>query len=129
MTSINAVAVSDFDDVNPRAPSAAIFTESEKLEVIKKEAGKAVEIVRREYVQQIGKDIAQSVRDSYKAGKLRLLAPAEEGIVAVKAEIKERIALIDEAVKKLRTGDGGRCRYDGGKESHAWYPEQRGRRL
>ena len=91
---------------------AAIFTESEKLDVIKKEAKKAVENVRREYTQQIGKEVAQSVRDSYKAGKLRLLEPIAEANVATAAEVKERIALIDEAVKKLKSGDSGRFAFE-----------------
>jgi hypothetical protein len=91
---------------------AAIFTESEKLAAIKKEAAKCVENVRREYIQQIGKEVAQSVRDSYKAGKLRLLDSKQEANAATTAEVKERIALIDETIKKLKAGDAGRFAFE-----------------
>lgn len=85
-----------------------IFTEAEKVKALKEGAAKAVEALKREYCKSISADIANAVRSSHKAGKLQLLNAEQEANVVVDAEIHTRIALIDEAVAKLKAGTSER---------------------
>ncbi len=83
---------------------ATIFSEADKLKALKEGAREAVLAVRKKFEQQVAADVAKSVRQKYKDGKLTLLTAEEEVKLAVKSEIQTRIALIDEAVAQLKGG-------------------------
>lgn len=81
-----------------------IFTEAEKVKALKEGAAKAVETLKREYCKSVSADIANAVRSSHKAGRLRLLNAEQEADAVADAEIQTRIALIDEAIVNLKEG-------------------------
>ncbi len=91
---------------------AKITDAADNLRIFKENAKEAVQQARHDYERAIGKEIQTEVRRAVSAGELRLIAPADEAEIAVDAEIKARIALIDEAVAQLKAGTTERFAFE-----------------
>ncbi len=89
--------------IKQEAEKQRLFGEKEAIETFQKAVDNAVKKVRQDYQNQIALEVQTEIRKGVTAGDISLLSAEQEAAVAVRAEIQQRIALIDEAIGRLKS--------------------------
>ena len=92
------------DPVVRNIAQSAIFTESEKLDLLKNAAEDARNALKQSYVNDIERQVFDEIKRGVAAGEISLVSSREEAELVKNASIDARIKLIDEAITELRKG-------------------------